>query len=92
MFGIKKYGVDYGMKKSCYKRAKDTYRAGKTVVLYYDVIGTDTDYSFYLDKERLNVTYSGGKGYKIKFKMPAHDVKLDCRASSSMFIKTPDEN
>ena len=84
MFGIIKYKVDYCGKKQFFKRAKDAYRAGKTVVLYYGNIGTDADYSFYLDNERLNVTYSSHSGYKIKFKMPARDIKLCCKASSSM--------
>lgn len=86
MFGFKKYNVDYCGRKDEFKRARDAYRAGRTVVVFYAAIGTDTDYSFYLDKERLNVTYSGNRGYKIKFKMPAHDIKLVCRSTNSMYV------
>ena len=51
-----RYSVSYDRKED-YSRAKDTYPAGKKVTLYYNLIGTDTDYSFYLDGERLNTTY-----------------------------------
>ena len=82
--GAQKYRVDYGGDKSSYLDAKDTYRAGKTVTVYYYLIATDTDYTFYLDGMRLNPLYSEGKGYKIEFTMPAHDVKLKCASRNSM--------
>ena len=59
------------------------------MVLYYDLIATDTDYSFYLDGEPLNVGYDHGKGFEIRFVMPEHDVKLECRSKNTM-IYEPD--
>ena len=83
------YKVDYCGKKACYTDARDSYKAGKTVTLYYEMIATDTDYSFYLDGEYLNFGYDEGKGFVIKFVMPEHDVKLECKSVNSM-LAMPD--
>ena len=81
----KKYSLDYGCQKDLYKKAKDKYRAGSHVRLYYGGIGTDTDYSFYLNGQRLPVRYNSRRGYKIKFRMPDKDSTLSCRSNNSMF-------
>ena len=86
----KKYRVDYCGSKDCYTGAKDSYRAGAEVVLYYEMIATDTDYSFFLDGERLQPLYEEGKGYKISFVMPEHDVTLKCESHNSM-VYEPEE-
>ena len=80
----KKYQVDYCEQKSCYKNAKDSYKAGTKVKLYFDLIATDTDYSFSLDGESLNYEYDQNKGFIIIFVMPEHDVKLECHSRNSM--------
>ena len=88
------YTVDYGGRKDAFLDAEDTYPSGQTVTVYYDFrrIGTDTDYSFYLDGERLNCIFETGKGYVIRFVMPEHDVKLECRSSNSMMaLEIPEE-
>ncbi len=87
---VKKYRVDYCGSKDCYTGAKDSYRAGAEVVLYYEMIATDTDYSFFLDGERLQPLYEEGKGYKISFVMPEHDVTLKCESHNSM-VYEPEE-
>ena len=79
-----KYKVDYCGQKSCYKNAKDSYKAGTKVELYFDLVATDTDYSFYLDGERINYEYDDRKGFIIKFVMPEHNVKLECESHNSM--------
>ena len=83
---IVKYSVDYCGSKDCYTGAKKSYRPGKEITLYYDytMIATDTNYTFYLDDKQLNVTFEDGKGYRIEFTMPDHDVKLEVRTDSSM--------
>ena len=90
MFGFcgcgKKYNVDYEGQKSFYKGARDSYREGERVRMYYFMIATDTDYSFFLDGERLNPAYDERKGYIIEFTMPAHDVKLICESKNSMLV------
>ena len=78
------YRVDYGGQKAFYKDAKDTYRAGESVVFYYDLLATDTDYAFFLDGERLNTLYEDGKGFAVRFTMPAHDVKVTMESHNSM--------
>lgn len=82
--GAAVYRVDYGGDKAMFRGAKDSYRAGKTVTLYYDMIATDTDYAFYLDGERLKTDYTEKKGFRLRFTMPAHDVRLTCTAVNSM--------
>ena len=81
--GAKRYKVEYDFKDS-YKEAKDFYKAGETVTVYYYMIATDTDYSFYLDDERINPDYEEEKGFIISFTMPEHDVKLRCESRNSM--------
>ncbi len=78
------YKVDYCGEKDFYTNAKDSYKAGTTVTLYYDLIATDTDYSFYLDDERINVGYKESKGFIIEFVMPEHDVKLKSESRNTM--------
>ncbi len=85
-----KYSVDYCGQKSVYSGARDSYYAGQEVKLYYSLIATDTDYSFYLDGERLNVDYDERKGFIISFTMPDHDVKLECESRNSMELYVPE--
>ncbi len=82
--GAKTYGVDYDGEKDFYTGAKDRYKAGEEVTLYYYMIATDTDYSFWLDGERINTGYEEDKGFVITFTMPEHDVKLVCESRNSM--------
>lgn len=85
----KTYQVDYCGEKFFYEDAKDSYKAGKEVTLYYTLIATDTDYSFYLDGEPVNYRYDDQKGFVINFIMPEHDVKLECRSVNSMYYVPP---
>jgi hypothetical protein len=92
LFGCGKtaYAVDYRGQKDEYRDARDTYKAGQKVKLTYSLIATDTDYSFWLDGERLNPDYKEGKGFILEFTMPDHDVQLECRAVNSM-VETSDD-
>ncbi len=85
------YAVDYRGQKDEYLDAQDTYKAGSKVKLTYYLVGTDTDYSFWLDGERLNAAYAEGKGFILRFTMPDHDVCLECRAVNSM-VRSPIED
>ena len=80
----KTYKIDYCGQKFAYKGAKDEYKAGEKVKLYYDLIATDTDYSFTLDDEYFRPDYSNSTGYVIEFTMPEHDVKLECTSKNTM--------
>lgn len=66
---------------------KSGYREGETVTVYFDMIATDTNYSFFVDDEPINPGYETSLGYIISFKMPDHDVKIKCISQNSM-LKT----
>ena len=89
LFG-KKYKVDYCGQKFAYKNAKDEYRAGDNVTLYYSMIATDTDFFFTLDGAKLYIDYDVSEGYILSFTMPKHDVVLRCLSRNSMLRETPD--
>lgn len=84
-----KYNVDYCGSKSMFKGAKDTYRAGETVTLYFDLIATDTDYTFYVDGEYFSPDYDDKKGFIISFVMPDHDVTVDFSHRNTMLYMQP---
>lgn len=88
--GAGKYQVDYCGAKGCYSNAKDSYRAGSEVTLYFELVATDTDYSFLLDGEPVHYTYDDQKGFVIQFTMPDHDVKLEYNAYNSMLPMVED--
>lgn len=85
----KKYKVDYCGKKFEYRNARDEYRAGEKVTLYYWMIATDTDYSFSLDGAELSRDYDTKKGFILSFIMPDHDVVLHCFERNSMLREMP---
>ena len=85
----KKYKLDYCGEKYAYKKAKDEYRAGEKVTLYYWMIATDTDYSFSLDGAELSRYYDTKKGFILSFIMPDHDVVLHCFSRNSMLREMP---
>ena len=80
----KKYKVDYCGKKFEYKNARDEYRPGENVTLYFSIIATDTDYFFSLDGAKLYIDYDVSIGYILSFTMPNHDVVLHCFSRNSM--------
>jgi len=76
-----KYRIDYEGMDFFYEDAKDAYRAGEKVEFWCTLELSDLDMAFYLDNEYLDADYESGKGYRICFVMPEHDVKLECRIS-----------
>ena len=87
----KKYKVDYCGQKMAYPNAKDVYRAGEKVTLYFDMIATDTNYSFTLDGDELMRDYDREHGSVLSFTMPDHDVKLHCLSRNTMLVEMPEE-
>lgn len=68
-----------------FENVKKSYRPGQKVKIYFPYVATDTDYSFYLDDQRINdYTYSDAKGFIITFTMPAHDVTLTYESKNTM--------
>ena len=83
--GKRSYKVDYCGAKDFYANAKDTYKSGEEVELIFDLVATDTDYTFYLDGKSENLDVHGtGNGFVIRFTMPDHDVKLSYSEKNSM--------
>ena len=78
------YPVEYWTDIEYLENAKPAYPAGASVLLYYDLIATDTDYTFFLDGEPLNYGFDESKGFVLSFIMPAHAVKLACERKNTM--------
>ena len=72
--------------RECFSGLKESYAAGEKVKLCYgnEYIGTDTDYSFFVDGEELSADYSERRGFILSFRMPDHDVTVTVGAHSSM--------
>ena len=69
-----------------FKSDKKAYSEGETVTFYYDMIATDTDYSFFADSEdvKLKQEFDGKHGYVFTFTMPAHDVTISMESRNTM--------
>ena len=81
--GKKTYEIDYCGQEGLYDNAVSSCRAGDEVTLVCTLMATDTDYSFFLDEEELDYSVDLN-GMEIRFEMPAHDVKLECRTTNSL--------
>ncbi len=78
LFGCNKkpeYKVDYHGQKDFFRGSRDSFTAGSSVRLVFDLIATDTDYSFFVTADDYNVNYENG-AYVISFIMPEHDVEV----------------
>ena len=86
--GKAKYRVNFESEwdKECFSGVKDSYAGGERVKLVFgrEFIGTDTDYEFYVDDERVSANYSESKGFIINFTMPDHDVTVKVNSVNSM--------
>ena len=88
---VEEYVIDFCGSEDDFKGAKDSYEEGDKVSLLFDMIATDTDYSFYLDDEPISPVYdSKHNAFKISFVMPDHDVKLRVESRNSMEILSPE--
>ena len=81
------YNVDYGGAKPLYKGAKDRYRAGSTVRVFFDFIAADTTYKFFVDGQELSPGWSSEHGFILQFVMPDHDVRLTCLQKNTMLAQ-----
>ena len=80
------YVIDLKGEDFAFKNVKTTYKAGEQVVIYYDMIATDTNYTFYVDGQIYNPDYESDKGYIISFTMPEHDVAVEVESKNTMLI------
>lgn len=80
-----KHKIDYCGQKQGYVDAKDYYRSGSKVSLIYDNVGTDMDYSFYLNGRFISANATEyGSAFRIDFIMPSFDVKFECVSEVTM--------
>ena len=88
--GKQKYKLNYD--GSGFASPKTEYAAGEIVTVYYDLIATDTDYTFYIDDDvEMKQSYDDKHGYVFTFTMPEHDVTLHERSRNSMIYVPPIE-
>ena len=80
--GAQKYNVDYHGAKDAFTGAKDSYKAGETVSITLDIVATDTDYTFYVDGEKMST--KPGYGYTLEFTMPDHDIEIEIESRNTM--------
>ena len=82
--GAVKYKLEFG--GYGFESKKTSYAEGETVTVTYDMIATDTDYTFYTDSDdvKLDQEFDNNHGYVFTFTMPPHDVKLSVRSRSTM--------
>lgn len=78
------YKVDYHGQIKLFDGAKENYEEGTDVEISYRLIATDTDYTFYVDGQKVNAEWNDKNGYIIRFVMPAHDIEVYCAAKNSM--------
>lgn len=84
--GANNYNVDYHGQEDLFQGAKASYAEGTKVKLTYDLIATDTNYSFYVDGERANAEWKDN-AYVIEFIMPSHDIEVYCESKNTMIYE-----
>ncbi len=75
--------------RSGFETEKTMYAPGEEVTVRYDIIATDTDYSFYSNDVEFRQEYDGG--YVFTFVMPDHNVALNVKSRNTMEYD-PDAN
>ena len=86
LFGCSKQKHRLNFDSYGFESKKSEYAYGDKVKVYYNLIGTDTDYNFYLDDESIELkqSYDDKHGYILTFTMPDHDVTLSMNSHNNM--------
>lgn len=86
LFGCGKQKYKVNLESSIFECKKTEYAEGEKVTVYYDLIATDTDYSFKVEggDVEYKVSYDDKHGYVITFTMPANDVTVSVTHVNSM--------
>ena len=86
--GKQTYKLNYD--GSGFESRKTEYAAGEKVTVYYDLIATDTDYTFSIDDDvEMQQSYDDKHGCVLTFRMPEHDVTLHEQSHESMIYVPP---
>ena len=59
-------------------------RVGERVRIYFPMVATDTNYTFYIDGLQIIPDYTHETGYIIEFTMPDHDVVISYNERNTM--------
>ncbi len=88
LFGCGKQKYTLHFEGYGFESKKPKYAAGEKVTVYYGMIATDTDYSFWLDDENVELKqdYDDRHGYVFTFVMPDHDVTIYESSHNSMMV------
>lgn len=86
LFGCSKQKHKLNFDSYGFESKKSEYAYGDKVKVYYNLIGTDIDYHFYLDDENIELkqSYDDKHGYILTFTMPDHDVTLNMNSHNNM--------
>lgn len=85
--GSEKYPVDYHGQKRMFKGAQDRYEPGASVELKYDMIASDTDYSFHVDADDTKTDFVWQEhAYVIRFTMPDRPIEVRVEKRNNMTI------
>lgn len=84
------YALHFANGISSFPNAKETYRPGECVRIYYPFVATDTRYSFFVDDVSITPSFSPDKGFILEFMMPDHDATIRIEAENIMLFD-PDE-
>ena len=93
-----KYKIDYSGQKFFFtdvneNEAKEEYKAGERVLLFYRFIATDTNYYFYMDGADYNPGWDDKqRAFVIDFIMPEHDVTLQVEQKNTMIYDPSEDN
>ena len=83
LFGCGKPKYKLNFDGGFFESEKTEYAEGEKVTVRYDIIATDTDYTFWIDDDvEMKEDFDGG--YVFTFKMPAHDVTIHESSRNTM--------
>ena len=61
------------------------YAVGERVVLWYELVATDTNYYFYIDGQEIHPSgYTPQTGFIFEFMMPDHDIHFEWEERNTM--------
>ena len=78
------FDIDYCGQEDLFVGAVKKCSAGEEVELIYDMIMTDTDYTFYVDGRKYNAKWDNKRcAYIIRFVMPHHNISVYCESNNT---------
>ncbi|GEM_PF-419607 len=85
---FKKYKINFDGCKAGFRDPAECFRVGEAVRLCFDMIATDTNYTFLVDGEPFSPRYED-HCYVLEFAMPDHDVTIKVNSRNVMLREFP---